>query len=63
MSVVRWGGGNYYVTFIDDASRYVWVYILKSKGDVFRVLRGWKTLVENRYEKKIKILRTDNGGE
>lgn len=57
------GGGNYFVTFIDDASRYTWVYILKNKSDVFNAFKSWKTLVENQYEKKIKILRTDNGGE
>ena len=57
------GGGNYFVTFIEDASRYVWVYILKNKGDVFNAFKSWKTLVENQYEKKIKIFRTDNGGE
>ena len=57
------GGGNYFVTFIDDASRYVWVYILKNKGDVFNAFKSWKTLVENQYEKKIKIFRTDNGAE
>ena len=57
------GGGNYFVTFIDDASRYVWVYIINNKSDVFDVFKSWKALVENQYEKKIKILRTDNGGE
>lgn len=57
------GGGYYFVTFIDDASRYTWVYILKNKSEVFSKFINWKTLVENQYEKKIKILRTDNGGE
>ena len=57
------GGGYYFVTFIDDASRYTWVYILKNKSDVFDTFKRWKTLVENLYEKKIKVFRTDNGGE
>lgn len=57
------GGGYYFVTFIDDASRYTWVYILKNKSEVFNTFRNWKALVEKQYEKKIKILRTDNGGE
>ena len=57
------GGGKYFVTFIDDATRYTWVYILKFKSEVFSTFQNWKTLVENQYEKKIKILRSDNGGE
>ena len=57
------GGGYYFVTFIDDASRYTWVFILKNKSDVFETFKNWKALVENQYERKIKVLRTDNGGE
>ena len=41
----------------------MWVYILKSKNQVFQKLVEWKTLVENLYEAKIKTLCTDNGGE
>ena len=29
------GGNTYFVTFIDDASRKVWVYVLKTKDQVF----------------------------
>ncbi|KAF2347659.1 Integrase catalytic core [Trinorchestia longiramus] len=57
------GGGSYFVTFIDDYSRYTWVYIIKNKSDVFGVFTEFKALVENHYDHKIKILRTDNGGE
>ena len=35
----------------------------KNKGDVFNAFKSWETLVENQYEKKIKILCTDNGRE
>jgi hypothetical protein len=31
------GGLRYYITFIDDSSRKVWVYFLKLKSDVFEV--------------------------
>ncbi|KAF2347866.1 Integrase catalytic core [Trinorchestia longiramus] len=57
------GGGSYFVTFIDDYSRYTLVYIIKNKSDVFGVFTEFKALVENHYDHKIKILRTDNGGE
>jgi transposase InsO family protein len=57
------GGARYFVTFIDDYSRKVWVYFLKKKSDVFVTFKQWKTLIENQTGKKIKGLRTDNGME
>ena len=57
------GSGEYFVTFLDDHTRYVWVYILKQKREVLQRLREWKALVEKSSGRKIKIFRTDNGGE
>jgi hypothetical protein len=53
----------YYVSFIDDFSRKTWIYFLKAKNEVFNKFKEFKALVENLSEKKIKILRSDNGGE
>ena len=33
------GGARYYVTFIDDFSRKVWIYFLKHKSKVFQTLK------------------------
>ncbi|GKV35094.1 hypothetical protein SLEP1_g43407 [Rubroshorea leprosula] len=57
------GGAVYMLTFIDDYSRKVWVYTLKSKSDVFLTFKQWKTLIEKQTGKQIKRLRTDNGLE
>ena len=46
------GGSHYYVTFIDDATRKVWVYFLRHKFDVFQTFKKWKFLVENEIGKK-----------
>jgi hypothetical protein len=54
-------GYVYYVSFIDDYSCKTWVYILKSKYEVFSKFKEFKALIENLYERKIKILRSDNG--
>jgi transposase InsO family protein len=53
----------YYVSFIDDFSRNTWIYFLRKKSEVFDKFKEFKALVENQTEKKIKVLRTDNGGE
>ena len=57
------GGGIYFLTFIDDNTHYVWIYILKSKDQVFEKFLEWKALVENSSGRKLRTLRSDNGGE
>jgi hypothetical protein len=51
------------VPLIDDYSRKTWVYFLKSKDEVFGKFKQFKALIENLSERKIKILRSDNGRE
>jgi len=64
MSNKSLGGHQYYVTFIDDHSRKTWLdYLLKTKDEVFEKFKEFRSEVENLIEKKIKTLRSDNGGE
>ena len=56
-------GAEYFVTFIDDKSSYVWIYILKNKSVVLKIFLEWKSMVEKSSGEKIKTLRSDNGGE
>ena len=51
------------MTFIDDKTRYVWVYVLKCKDQVFKRFLEWKAFAEKSTGRKLKVLRTDNGGE
>ena len=55
--------GEYFLTFVDDKTRYVWVYILKYKSQVFKCFLEWKAMVERSTKHKLITLRTDNGGE
>ena len=57
------GGAEYFVTFVDDFTHYIWVYPLKTKDQVFERFQEWKKQVENLSDWKLKVLRTDNGGE
>jgi transposase InsO family protein len=57
------GGFHYYVTFIDDSTRKTWVYCIRQKSDVFDTFKKWKSLVENETGKRLKCLRSNNGGE
>ncbi|KAJ9561425.1 hypothetical protein OSB04_006585 [Centaurea solstitialis] len=56
-------GNLYYVTFIDDYSRYGYVYLIKHKSDTFEKFKEFKHEVENQLGRKIKILHSDRGGE
>ena len=56
-------GSRYFITFIDDYSRKAHVYFLKNKHEAYDKFIEFKTLVENETNKRIKILRSDGGGE
>ncbi|WVZ00881.1 hypothetical protein V8G54_026950 [Vigna mungo] len=57
------GGAQYFVTFIDDHSRKLWVYPLKRKDEVLRIFKEFHASVERETGRKLKCLRSDNGGE
>ena len=57
------GGNKYFVTFINDASRKLWVYFLKTKDQVFEHFKKFHAMAEREKGKLLKCLRTDNGGE
>lgn len=63
METVSLGGARYFITFIDDYTRKVYVYFLKNKLDITSTFKKFKAQVENELGKRIKILRTDGGKE
>ncbi|KAA0062998.1 putative retrotransposon protein [Cucumis melo var. makuwa] len=57
------GGYEYFISFIDDYSRYGHVYLIQNKSDSFEKFKEYKAEVENESGKTIKTLRSDRGGE
>ena len=57
------GGALYFVTFIDNCSSKLWVYVLKTKDQVLGVFKQFQASVERETGNKLKCIRTDNGGE
>jgi histone deacetylase 1/2 len=57
------GRHNYYVSFIDDHSKFVWIYLLKHKSEVFQCFQDFQKLVERQFDRKIRAIQTDWGGE
>ena len=56
-------GKRYYITFIDDYSKYCHTYLLNSKDEAAEKFMEFVAMVQNKFNKTPKILRTDNGGE
>ena len=73
MNVPSVRGSRYFITFIDDFSRYVTVYMMKQKSKVIDRFKEFVNLVENRTGLKVKQVnfenqavkrfRSENGGE
>ena len=54
-------GFVYYVLFIDDYSRFTWLYPLKLKSDFYDTFIQFQNFVENQYSTHIKIFQSDDG--
>ncbi|XP_075078932.1 uncharacterized protein LOC142164639 [Nicotiana tabacum] len=70
-SVSLWGpyrvpthdGKKYFLTLVDDHSKFTWVFLLPSKAEVVVAIKQFFTVIKNVYSCTVKFLRTDNGCE
>jgi len=56
-------GNAYFLLLVDDMSRYMWLTLLRSKADAPTAIVTFQARVERESGRKLKVLRTDNGGE
>lgn len=56
-------GAKYYVSFLDDYSTFLWLFPLKFKYDVEHIFLQFQAYVEKHFERKIKSIQFDWGGE
>ena len=57
------GNNLYFVAFIDNYSRFAWVYPLKTKSDVFMCFQHFVAMAENDSSCKVQTLHSNRGGE
>ena len=57
------GGALYFVTFVDNHSRKLWDYVLKSKDHTLKVFKQFHVMVKRQTGKSLKCICSDNGGE
>lgn len=63
MQVASPNGARYYILFKDDFSRYKTVYFMKQKSEAIDCIKLFTKKIQCETGKKVKILRSDNGGE
>ena len=56
-------GPKYFISFIDDCSRYMYLYMIRNKDEALNAFKVFKAEVEKQCGKQIKIVKTDRGGE
>ena len=54
-----WSGEKYFITFIDDYSRYGYTYLLHEKSKSVIILEVFIDEVERQLDKKVKVVRSD----
>ena len=62
-SIPSLGGSFYYITFIDDFSRFTWIYFLKEKLQAVAAIKDFINMVENQTSYVIRQFCSDRGGE
>jgi len=63
MESVSIGGNRYFVIFLDDCTNHVWVAPMKSKDQTLGVFKRFAAMVQNQTGQRIKVFRSDRGGE
>jgi hypothetical protein len=57
------GDYKYYISFIDDFSKFSWVYLMHDRSEATSVFLQFQTHVERLLGTKIKCIQSDWGGE
>ena len=62
-SIPTMGGSCYFVIFVDDFSRFTWIYLFHKRSELFGIYEKFSKMVKTQFSKEIKILRSDNARE
>ena len=63
MSVPSIGGSRYFISFIDNFSRYTVTYMMKKKSEALDKFKLYVAMAETKFGHRVVTCRNDNGGE
>ena len=61
--MASWNGKKYFILFLDDYSRYGYIYLIKEKFQSLNMFKAFEAEVENQLNKRIKGIISYRGGE
>jgi hypothetical protein len=56
MDVSTYGGNRYFITFVDEFSRMMWLYVIKANNEALEMFKIFKLQAEKQSGKSLKIL-------
>ena len=56
-------GYHYFLTMVDDYSRSTWTQLLRCKSNALQTIKAFTSFIENQFQTKLKVIRSDNGLE
>ena len=62
-SQIIMNGHKYFLTIVDDHTRFVWIFIVTSKAETQTHLQAFVSYIERQFNTKVKTIRSDNGVE
>ena len=54
------GGSRYFVIFVDDFSRYTWIYLLHHRSELVSIYQTFHKMIETQFNLTIKVFRSNN---
>ena len=57
------GGSKYFVIFVDDFSRYTWIYLLHHRSELVSIYQTFHKMIETQFNRTVKVFRSDNAQE
>lgn len=63
ISVTSTHNHRYFLTILDEHTRFVWIVLLKTKGEMSVKVKSFVTMIENQYKITPKVLITDTGAK
>lgn len=62
-NTLTYDGIRFFLTLVDDYTRWTWIFLMRVKSDVIELLRNFIMMVNTQFSKKIKMVKSDNRSE